>query len=236
MAGLTTRLVGLLGTQHFQDRERVIDLARAEQVLGKRETADSPHESRLFSGARIPPGKRVRRASQCHRLARLLHPAERPERESQRAIDVRMAIVPRQRFKQGDGICVLSLDDQRTGPSKGRFLVRPKGISTLEGRHRFHRAIEVQQPSTAPEPGGCVIGIDLHRLLEVVEGGPKQPVSTFQQRAEVRPAEVLRIQRRSLRVADQRFVHEQIVLVRHGQATPHQTRGRQGAGVPDHSV
>ena len=180
MARLSTRLIGLLGTQYFEDRERVIDLARTEQVLGKGEPADSPNESCLFRGARVPPGKRVRRPAQCHGLARLFHPAERPERESQRAIDIRMAMVPRERFEQGYGICVFSLGHQRAGPSKGRFLVRPQGIGTLEGRHGLRGAIQVQQPSAAPEPGRRVVGIHLHRALEIVEGCLVKPVSPFQ--------------------------------------------------------
>ena len=230
------RLVGLLAAQRFQYLQRVIDLARAKQVLGKRETTNSPNESRLFGGARIPPGKRVRGSTQRHGRARLFHPAEGPQCKSQRAIDIRMAVVPRQGFEQGHGIGVFLLRDQYAGPSKARLLVRPQGAGTLKSRHGFAGAIQIQQPSPPPEPGRRVVGIDLDRALEVIEGYLIQPLSPFELRAKVRPAEVFRVEGGRLSIADQRFFREQIVLVRHGQATPHQTRGRQRAGVLDHPV
>ncbi len=93
-------------------------------------------------------------------------------------------------------------------------------MGTLKRRHGLKGSMQVHKPGAAPQPGGRIVRIYPDRALEVIERRLILPMPALQQRAEVRPAEVLRIECRSLRVGDQRLVQEKVVLVGHGQADP----------------
>ena len=98
---------------------------------------------------------------------------------------------------------------------------------TLECLSGLVAAIVIEQPSTAPQPRRRVRWIQLERSFQVAERSLLSAGFRQQQRAQIGPAPIVRVQFLRLRVAGEGRIRKAVGVVGHRQAATHGARCRQ---------